>query len=157
MLFLPLGSMSYRRYRYHRSWRRRTLSAARRRTKQSGTGTAIILVLIVGALLFSYNQADAAATVLVASAVAVCLVAIIGIAIWRWLKLQRAYRAIEFAQIDLMSGPQFEIYMAGVFRNLQFGVKHVGKTGDQGCDLILVRKGKRIACQLKRYAGAVGN
>jgi hypothetical protein len=157
--------MSYGRYRYHRSWSRRRHAyhyrqkthIARRRARQSGTGSAVILVLIIGGLISSYNRASPVTVALTVTVTVVCLIAIIGIATWRWLRLQRAYRAIEFYQIDSMTGPQFEDYMVRVFRNLQFGVKHIGKTGDQGCDLILVRNGKRIACQLKRYAGAVGN
>jgi HJR/Mrr/RecB family endonuclease len=56
-----------------------------------------------------------------------------------------------------MTGPQFEKYMAAVFRNLRFGVRSVGGAGDQGCDLVLARNGKRTVCQLKRYTGPVGN
>src|SRR6185437_15242650 len=33
----------------------------------------------------------------------------------------------------------------------------MGRTGDQGCDLILTKGGEKIVCQLKRYSGPVSN
>ena len=60
--------------------------------------------------------------------------------------------------INYMSGAQFEEFMAGVLRQKGYAVEKTKATGDQGVDLLLPDfDGKRIAVQLKRYTGPVGN
>src|SRR5215212_1893504 len=59
--------------------------------------------------------------------------------------------------LDLMSGTDFEDYMAEIFRKQGYSVELTPKSGDQGVDLLLNKPGLRIAVQLKRYQGAVGN
>ena len=36
-------------------------------------------------------------------------------------------------------------------------MRHTGRAGDQGCDLLLEKDGHRIACQAKRYHHRVTN
>ncbi len=155
--------MGYGR-RYYRRWpARRTYARTRRRhrhTNEKAADPLISAVVLLGLLFVGAvgaSQAHPAAAALLGSAILVTIAAAIFVAIRRRLQLRRAYRAIDLAQIDSMSGPEFENYMVKVFLNLRFGVRHVGRTGDQGCDLILARKGRRVVCQLKRYAGPVSN
>jgi Predicted endonuclease distantly related to archaeal Holliday junction resolvase and Mrr-like restriction enzymes len=62
------------------------------------------------------------------------------------------------AEIDHMNGPQFEIFMQGVYRKLGYGVVHTPISGDQGADLILTDgNGQRTAVQIKRYLSKVSN
>jgi HJR/Mrr/RecB family endonuclease len=62
--------------------------------------------------------------------------------------------AVNYDQLD---GKPFEHFLETVFRRLGYRVEPIGKTGDQGVDLILHRDDFRIAVQAKRYAGTVGN
>lgn len=69
----------------------------------------------------------------------------------------------NLAKIDKMSGSEFEEYMMHLFKKLGYGVEGTPITGDQGADIILVKKSglfkksKKIAVQVKRYSGNVSN
>jgi hypothetical protein len=67
----------------------------------------------------------------------------------------RAY--FTHSLLEHMSGTDFEHYMAEVFRDQGYEVELTPQSGDQGVDLLLKKQGLRIAVQLKRYQGAVGN
>ncbi len=57
-----------------------------------------------------------------------------------------------------MSGTEFEEFMADVFRAMGYGVTHMGSSGDQGVDLLLLADDATIiAVQCKNYAKPVGN
>lgn len=58
--------------------------------------------------------------------------------------------------LDQLSGTEFEAFLAGLFRAQGYTAELTPLTGDYGADLILVKDGKRIAVQAKRYAGSVG-
>ncbi len=61
-------------------------------------------------------------------------------------------------EINHMSGPEFERFMADLFRQKGYAVKQTPASGDQGVDLILPDyDGRRVAVQLKRWSGPVGN
>ena len=60
--------------------------------------------------------------------------------------------------INYMTGLEFEKFMADVLRQKGYLVEETKASGDQGVDLLLPNyDGKRVAVQLKRYTGAVGN
>jgi restriction endonuclease Mrr len=62
------------------------------------------------------------------------------------------------ADIGVMSGADFEIYLEDVFRFLGCQVEATGRSGDQGVDLIVSRDdGRRLAVQAKCHSGSVGN
>jgi HJR/Mrr/RecB family endonuclease len=52
---------------------------------------------------------------------------------------------------------EFEKYVGDIFRHLGFTVALIGKSGDQGVDVIACRGLLRVAIQTKRYIGSVGN
>jgi HJR/Mrr/RecB family endonuclease/uncharacterized protein (DUF697 family) len=60
-------------------------------------------------------------------------------------------------RVDLMTGEEFEEFLACCFRNLGYAVEMTPKTGDFGADLILAKGGKKTVVQAKRYQGKVGN
>jgi HJR/Mrr/RecB family endonuclease len=61
------------------------------------------------------------------------------------------------ANLESMSGSDFEAYLAEVFLFLGYHVETTGRSGDQGVDLVIVRYSVRIAVQAKCYSGSVGN
>ena len=61
-------------------------------------------------------------------------------------------------KIDRCSGTEFEEYLYHRFRQMGYKVRHTGKTGDYGADLILYSKKpkEKIVVQAKRYNQKVG-
>jgi restriction system protein len=60
-------------------------------------------------------------------------------------------------EINYMSGVEFERFMADVFRQQGYAVETTKASGDQGVDLLLDVDDKKVAVQLKRWSGPVGN
>ena len=69
---------------------------------------------------------------------------------------QQAYGHARAGELDQLSGTEFEAFLAGLFRTQGYAAELTPTTGDYGADLILVKDGKRIAVQAKRYLGSVG-
>lgn len=69
----------------------------------------------------------------------------------------QALRSLEVESLDQMSGTEFERYLIGLLRHHGYSAKHIGKAGDQGCDLLLKKDGVSIVCQAKCYTGVVTN
>lgn len=69
---------------------------------------------------------------------------------------QQRYGLAKAAELDLLSGKEFEEFLAGLFRGQGYSAELTPITGDYGADLILIKDGVRIAVQAKRYAGSVG-
>jgi restriction system protein len=69
---------------------------------------------------------------------------------------QRTYGQAKVNELDQLSGTEFEAFLAGLFRTEGYSAELTPHTGDYGADLLLVRNGKRVAVQAKRYAGSVG-
>lgn len=62
------------------------------------------------------------------------------------------------ADVEGMTGVEFETYLARLFREHGFNnVRGTPATGDQGADLLCEKAGRTIVVQAKRYQGAVGN
>ncbi|OBK46992.1 restriction endonuclease [Mycobacterium sp. 1081908.1] len=66
------------------------------------------------------------------------------------------YAASDLADIDQMSGVEFEEFVAAQLRTVGWSVAHTASTGDYGVDLIAKRDGACMAVQCKRQAKAVG-
>lgn len=58
---------------------------------------------------------------------------------------------------NITTGTQFELYLANLFRDLGYKVRHNGKSGDQGCDLILKKDDFIYAVQAKYYTSKLSN
>ena len=59
--------------------------------------------------------------------------------------------------VDYMSGVEFENFIGNVFAKKGYPVQLTPASGDQGVDLLLTVDEHRVAVQLKRYTGPVGN
>jgi restriction system protein len=69
---------------------------------------------------------------------------------------QQRFGAAQAAELDQLSGVEFEEFLAGLFRAQGYTAELTPSTGDYGADLILNKDGQRIAVQAKRYVGSVG-
>lgn len=69
---------------------------------------------------------------------------------------QRQFGAAQAAELDSLSGVEFEEFLAGLFRAQGYAAELTPTSGDYGADLILNKDGRRIAVQAKRYVGSVG-
>jgi restriction system protein len=58
--------------------------------------------------------------------------------------------------VDQMSGREFELYLAALFRGLGYQVTHVGRQGDYGADLVIDNGRTRLAVQAKCWRRPVG-
>lgn len=67
-----------------------------------------------------------------------------------------SYAHAKAADLDKLSGVEFEHFLAGLFKENGYYVELTSSTGDYGADLILSKEGIRIAVQAKRYVGSVG-
>jgi Restriction endonuclease len=65
--------------------------------------------------------------------------------------------ALRFEVVRSMSGAQFEDFTADLFRALGHQVVVLGGAGDQGVDVIVTRRGGRVALQCKNHKRPVGN
>ena len=61
------------------------------------------------------------------------------------------------SDLESMSGEDFEIQIASRFAKCGCQYEMTPATGDQGADLIVHYRGRKIAVQVKRRSGAVGN
>lgn len=68
----------------------------------------------------------------------------------------KKYKTKNLSKIDTMSGEEFELFLCSHFTKLHYYVKHIGKSGDYGADLILRKRNDKIAVQAKRYKAKVG-
>lgn len=55
------------------------------------------------------------------------------------------------------SGEEFEHFVSDQLENSGWNVRHTGKSGDQGADLVAEKAGVSVAVQCKMYAQPVGN
>lgn len=75
----------------------------------------------------------------------------------RYLNNSTEEKQITMTDVDLMSGVEFEIFIADLFKKMGYKATITKASGDQGVDIIAERDGVKIAIQAKRYAGAVSN
>lgn len=68
----------------------------------------------------------------------------------------RCYGSQQAAELRLLSGTEFEKYLAGLFQQHGYLVELTPTSGDYGADLLLIKNGQRIAVQAKCYSGSVG-
>ena len=87
---------------------------------------------------------------------------------WRWALLRLRELFTEYhelhkkkirtmSEINLLSGTEFESYVARILQRSGWDVSGTPVTGDQGADLIASKGNRKIAVQVKRYTSSVGN
>jgi HJR/Mrr/RecB family endonuclease len=57
----------------------------------------------------------------------------------------------------MMTGQEFEKFIAELFSKMGYEYEITKATGDQGIDVIVSKNGSRIGIQAKCYSGSVGN
>ena len=62
---------------------------------------------------------------------------------------------IQMCHISLMTGRQFEYFLASLFRKKGYEVEITPESNDNGADLIIEKFGEKIAIQAKRYKNKV--
>ena len=67
------------------------------------------------------------------------------------------WKPTTFADIDNMTGFEFEDFIVDLFKKLGYVVEKRKRSREQGLDLLLFKHGVRIAVQVKRYRRHVGN
>ena len=65
--------------------------------------------------------------------------------------------ALRFEAVRSMTGAQFENFTADLFRAIGYQAVVLGGAGDQGVDVIVNRRGERVAVQCKNHKRPVGN
>ncbi|MDN4617855.1 restriction endonuclease [Paenibacillus sp. PsM32] len=129
---------------------------ARRKSKkkqQQESANAIGGLIIFGGIGVSYFAKSIAVGV-VAIVLGIIVFALISYSInqARINKLRRS----GIAEIDKMSGDQFEHYLGQLFKLQGYNATVTQAQGDYGADLVLNKDGKRIVVQAKRYSKNVG-
>ncbi|QTD40830.1 restriction endonuclease [Sporosarcina sp. Te-1] len=81
---------------------------------------------------------------------------VIAITIWRSVRFSKRMKRSGIAEIDQMTGRQFEEYVGILFKNQGYGVTYTPTTGDFGADLILKKGNEVVVVQAKRYKQSVG-
>lgn len=72
----------------------------------------------------------------------------------RWLR--RKVRRTKLRKIDQMTGTEFELFLKDLFTAKGYSVKHLGKSGDFGGDLLVRHPNYTEVIQAKRYSSNVG-
>jgi HJR/Mrr/RecB family endonuclease len=68
-----------------------------------------------------------------------------------------ANEKITIDDVDLMTGTEFEHFVAVLFSKMGYETEVTKVTGDQGIDVIASKNGKKIGIQAKCYSSSVGN
>lgn len=73
------------------------------------------------------------------------------------LKTSSSHKKHTIDDVDLMSGQEFENFIAELFSKMGYETEITKATGDQGIDVIVSKNGSKIGIQVKCYSGTVGN
>jgi restriction system protein len=114
-----------------------------------------LVLLLAGALLL---WAALAYQVFGLGVIAVAALAAALVSLWgrRLARRTDDLRRSGMEQIDAMWGTEFELYLAEVFLAEGYDVRHTGRSGDYGADLLLRTSGALSVVQAKRTAKPVG-
>lgn len=66
-------------------------------------------------------------------------------------------RIININDVDMMTGKEFEEYLANMFKQQGYKAMLTKDSNDQGIDVILEKDGQLVGVQAKCYSGNVGN
>lgn len=66
-------------------------------------------------------------------------------------------REYTIDDIDIMTGKEFEEFIALLFSKLGYSAEVTKTSGDQGIDVILSKDGRTVGVQTKCYSGKIGN
>ena len=81
---------------------------------------------------------------------------LLGFNVWLRTRQSSRLRKAGIAQVDQMTGEEFERFLGELFKRRGFKVSYTATSGDYGADLILKDGKEIIAVQAKRYSSSVG-
>lgn len=122
---------------------------SKKKQKQDDTLGLVGGVSILSSLIALYLTKNAVISVITLIVVIVVLALIINSI--EEAKLKRLRRS-GIAEIDKMTGTQFEHYLGQLFKLQGYNATVTQAQGDYGADLVLNKDGKRIVVQAKRYS-----
>ncbi|WEK56243.1 MAG: restriction endonuclease [Candidatus Cohnella colombiensis] len=125
-----------------------------RRKKQADPLQGLIGVLMVGSLFGTYYITKSMTTGVFVAVIAVVIYAMIALLV-NQAKVERLKKS-GIADIDKMSGRQFEHYLNHLFKAHGFSVTVTQAAGDFGADLVISKDGRKLVVQTKRYSKNVG-
>ena len=70
---------------------------------------------------------------------------------------EKQAKAFKYSLINVETGEEFELYLQNLFRELNYKVKHCGKSGDQGGDLVVKKDNITYVIQAKYYTHKLDN
>lgn len=112
------------------------------------SASLIMLIILVGVPLYLLG------TYPIISILALAVVAIIVVLV---VSSSKNVKQVDMSEVDIMSGEEFERYVAGLLCANGFSDVQVTKaSGDYGVDILASKAGERYAIQCKRYAKNVG-
>lgn len=71
--------------------------------------------------------------------------------------IENNQRIININDVDMMTGKEFEEYLANMFKQQGYKAMLTKDSNDQGIDVILEKDGQLVGVQAKCYSGNVGN
>ena len=132
----------------------------RRTRKPALSPPVLLLVLFIALASVALPSFFTRSSLILPIVLALAFVAIIAttVFIWQVERRRRAkLKALELADIDHMSGVEFEHYIGTLLQSVGYKVSFTAQTGDYGVDLLAKRNHVTYAIQAKRYTGSVGN
>lgn len=133
---------------------------AYRRRKTASYSPAFIIVLVLlglGVIVSQFIPSDSHSfNILLFVFCGIVLAFGVGLLIFlSWREVKRL-RALNWADIDSMSGIDFERYVGSILKAQGYNVTYTPTTGDYGTDIVAEKGADRISVQLKRYHRTVG-
>ncbi len=125
-----------------------------RRRRASNPSSVIVmgmLAIVAYWLLYSQVHIDLGFLALTIEIMAVCVV-VLALVLW-WLpryQAKKRWQAITAAQVDRMSGEDFEQFLGALLRSRGFSVAFTRRSGDFGADIVASKDGARYSIQAKR-------
>lgn len=112
------------------------------------------MMCIFGVFFWVFNMTKS----IVAGGVAAgCILGLFaGVMIYRRMLYETRLKKSGIKDIDEMDGRQFEHYLGHLFKAHGYTVQVTRAAGDYGADLVIVKDGKKIVVQAKRYSKSVG-
>lgn len=121
-------------------------------------GLIFAVALIGGGAWASLSAQSRELLLILASAlVGILFIGVAGFASYKAYRHSSAMRALSIAQVDAMSGRQFEWYVAALLKHQGYHAVVTKASGDYGADIIATKGHEKWAVQTKCYANPVGN
>jgi restriction system protein len=110
----------------------------------------VIFGTFIGTYYFTKSLSTSIGVTIVAFAVVIAALII------RKMNYMDKLRRSGINDIDKMEGREFELYLGELFKKHGYEVNVTKLAGDYGADLVIVKGGKKIVVQAKRYSKNVG-